>query len=133
MVLNIIFAFILVIGSCSTDKNPLPGVSHPEGWNTEGAENAHSIKVPESGYTSCKSCHGNDLNGGKTQTSCFTCHLKDHPKDGWVLIDVSNNHSTYIETSSDSTEFCKGCHGDDLKGGVDGVSCFNCHAVGSLP
>ncbi|OQX96059.1 hypothetical protein B6I21_02175 [candidate division KSB1 bacterium 4572_119] len=132
IVLNTILALILVLSYCSTDKNPLPSVSHPEGWNTSGAENFHGSKVLEVGYSSCKSCHGVDLKGGDTGKGCFDCHQTYPHPDEWTDFDSDNNHGEYIEANSGSTDYCKSCHGSDLTGGKSGISCFSCHPAGSL-
>ena len=133
IVLNIICALILLMSYCSTDKNPLPSVSHPEGWNSESAENTHGAKVLETGYASCKSCHGVDLKGGKTEKGCFDCHQTYPHPDEWTDFDSGNNHKAYIAANNNSTDYCKSCHGDDLTGGKSGVSCFSCHKLGTLP
>ena len=129
----IIFALIILISHCSTDKNPLPSVSHPEGCTSESAENIHDDKVLETGYTSCKSCHGVDLKGGKTGKGCFDCHQTYPHPDEWAAFANANSHKAYLETDMNSVDYCKGCHGDDLTGGKSGVSCFGCHEIGSVP
>jgi hypothetical protein len=133
VVLNIIFALIIMLSYCSTNKNPIPSVSHPEGWNTQDAENTHGAKVLDAGYVSCKSCHGVDLKGGKTGKGCFDCHQTyPHPNE-WTQFSNSNSHKAYLEANNYSAAYCKGCHGENLNGGKSGVSCLSCHATGSLP
>ena len=133
IVLNLILILIFVISYCSSDKNPLPSVSHPEGWNITTSDDFHGTKVLESGYVSCKSCHGTELKGGKTKESCFDCHQTYPHPDEWGQINMSNNHAAFIEAQSDSINYCKSCHGQDLLGGRSGVSCYICHAEGTLP
>jgi len=134
---NIFLGLIILLGllmwQCSTDKNPLPSTAHPEGWNLAGAENFHGTKVLEVGYASCKDCHGAELNGGKTGVSCFQCHQTYPHPPSWLMIDNDNNHAAYLANNSDAIDYCKGCHGSDLRGGKSGVSCYDCHAAGSLP
>jgi hypothetical protein len=133
IILNIFFVLILLISYCSTDKNPLPSVSHPEGWNTQGVENTHGAKVLDAGYVSCKSCHGVDLKGGKTSKGCFDCHQTYPHPDQWTAFENNKSHKAYIEANMNAFEYCKGCHGENLSGGKSGVSCYSCHATGSLP
>ncbi|MBC8185330.1 hypothetical protein H8E88_29905 [candidate division KSB1 bacterium] len=133
VVLIIILIPIMLTSFCSTDKNPLPSVSHPEGWNTQGAENTHGAKVLETDYSSCKSCHGVDLKGGKTGKGCFDCHQTYPHPDEWTQFSNNNSHKAYIETNMNGIDYCKGCHGENLTGGKSGVSCFSCHKTGSLP
>jgi len=130
MSLCIILLFCIVITSCSEDKNPLPSVTHPDGWNTKTTDSFHGNKVLESGYDSCKGCHGVDLKGGETGYSCFDCHQTYPHPDEWNAITDDNFHGEYIEDNAGSVDFCKGCHGSDLQGGRSGVSCYSCHQEG---
>ncbi|NOZ62992.1 MAG: hypothetical protein GXO74_15155 [Calditrichaeota bacterium] len=132
-ILGLIVLFGLLMWQCSTDKNPLPSTAHPEGWNTADAENFHGTKVLESGYTSCKACHGADLNGGKTGLSCFQCHQTYPHPASWILVDNEKNHAAYIANNSNAISFCRSCHGSDLTGGKSDVSCYDCHQAGSVP
>ncbi len=124
---------LFLLSQCSTDKNPLPSTSHPEGWNVENAENFHGTKVLEIGYTSCETCHGADLQGGKSGKSCHECHQTYPHQESWVQYDNDANHGAYVENSDPTAEDCKKCHGADLSGGKSGISCFDCHAADSVP
>ena len=134
-ILNLSIFILLICGlmtSCSEDKNPMPSVSHPDDWNTKMSDNFHGSKVLEIGYNSCKGCHGSDLEGGKTGFSCFQCHQTyPHPEE-WNLITENNFHGKYFENNANAIEYCKGCHGNDLKGGRSGVSCYDCHPDGEF-
>lgn len=123
----------LVILSCAEDKNPLPSTSHPDEWNTVGADNFHGSKVLAVGSSSCKSCHGVDLKGSDTGESCFKCHQSYPHSEEWMMADSDNSHSEYIKKNSDAMNKCKNCHGSNLTGGKSGVSCFKCHAADTLP
>lgn len=122
---------LLIIFNCSKDKNPVVSSSHPSDWNEKNGENFHGTKVLEAGYLSCKSCHGNDLQGGKSKVSCFECHQTYPHPPSWNIISNSNFHASYIANNGDG--YCKSCHGTDYKGGKSGVSCFTCHSENSLP
>ena len=128
-----ILLLIVVINNCSENKNPVASSTHSSEWNEKGSDSFHGTKVLEAGYVSCKSCHGADLTGGKSNISCFTCHQTyPHPAE-WMMVGDSNFHGEYINTTSGSIEYCKGCHGSDLSGGQSKVSCYKCHKDGSLP
>ncbi|MBS1151001.1 MAG: cytochrome family protein, partial [Myxococcaceae bacterium] len=52
---------------------------HPRGWtNPADPEQFHGVALRALAYSpdSCARCHGEDLNGGKAEVSCTTCHLK---------------------------------------------------------
>ena len=123
---------VIILG-CSEDKNPLPSVSHPEGWNNSEADNFHGGKVLEMGYSSCKVCHGIELDGGKANVSCYQCHQTYPHPSSWIEVDNDQNHGEYVKNNAEALTLCTNCHGEDLTGGKSGVSCYNCHAAGSLP
>ena len=51
--------------------------------------------------------------------------------DGWTTPGHANFHGLKISTTNDwFVTDCKGCHGNDLKGGNTAVSCFKCHQNG---
>lgn len=118
---------LLIIFSCSTDKSPLASKSHPDGWNVTTSEVFHGQKVLASGSTSCKSCHGQNFEGGESQVACATCHkIYPHPV-AWTLVKSSENHGRFIKNEKWSMEKCKSCHGVDYMGGKSGSSCKKCH------
>ena len=120
--------FVLFVAmNCSSDKSPLVSKAHPEDWNLQTAENFHGNKVLEVGYTSCKSCHGAEFEGGASQTSCHTCHASYPHPAAWSLFNNPRNHEQFIKDSFWDFSKCKTCHGEDLKGGRSGVSCYSCH------
>jgi len=124
----------ILISFCSEDKNPLPSVSHPEEWNTVQSADFHGKKVLAAGYETCKSCHGVDFKGGKSGAGCYgaNCHNNYPHQAEWTYINNANSHAAYLNNMGDIAN-CKKCHGSDLKGGSSGVSCYSCHAEGSLP
>ncbi|MBI2336743.1 MAG: hypothetical protein HYU97_08305 [Deltaproteobacteria bacterium] len=86
----------------------------------------------------CRLCHGGDYSGGVTQVSCQSCHPSYPHIPNW---DAKVKHGTYtfeltkVDGKPDSCRLChnegqikcSNCHGDDLKGGNSGISCFKCH------
>jgi predicted CxxxxCH...CXXCH cytochrome family protein len=68
--------------------------AHPAGWS---AKEQHGYAANRSGFTSCKSCHGANLDGvGGTGPSCTACHS-------------SAGFPTWFTT-------CTFCHGDRTSG-----------------
>ncbi len=125
----------VLISFCSEDKNPLPSVSHPDEWNAAQSADFHGKKVLAAGDESCKSCHGVDFKGGNSGASCYgsSCHSTYPHQPEWTYIDNDKSHGEYIEVNPTAIENCKKCHGSDLSGGTSEVSCYGCHAEGSLP
>ncbi len=125
-----IMLFGLLVG-CSEDVTPLVSVSHPEGWNVKGNENFHGTKVLTAGHFSCKDCHGTDYQGGQHVIGCHECHASyPHPAE-WNLFANQNSHGAYVQKNEGSLDYCKKCHGMDLRGGQSGISCYSCHPEGS--
>ena len=83
----------------------------------------------------CGVCHGTDLQGAKTQVSCYNCHsdaldtvphsddFKSGGHKGIVLDDPAANKKP--------ENLCMSCHGQDagneFSGGYVGKSCWSCH------
>jgi len=130
-----ILMIAVLISYCSEDKNPLPSVSHPEGWQNVASEDFHGSKVLVTGNQACKSCHGTDFTGGKSKVSCYSsnCHTIYPHKESWMLIGEADFHGSYVDAHADALNKCKDCHGSDLKGGTTGISCFDCHPEGTIP
>ncbi len=125
--LGMLLLFGIIWVGCSEDKNPLPSKSHPEGWAEPGAKNFHGDVVAEIGYESCTNCHGLDLHGGKSKTSCFKCHEAYPHMEGWDDSLSANFHGEFLRKADFSLKSCQKCHGEDNKGGTSDVSCFKCH------
>jgi len=134
-VLIIMSMIAVLISYCSQDKNPLPSVSHPEDWNTIQSADFHGKKVLAASYESCKSCHGADFKGGTSGAGCYgsNCHTTYPHQAEWNYFDNAKSHGEYIKSNLAALENCKKCHGSDLRGGTSNVSCYGCHAEGSLP
>jgi len=122
--------FALVVSLASGCANQVSSTSnpHPKGYvNTHGAD-------AEDDLDSCKLCHGSDFSGGSTVTSCLDCHTQGppfviHPAD-WD--DIAVDHQAFYQTQSWSTCAISACHGETLRGGLAGSSCFasQCHEDG---
>ena len=107
---------------------------HPEGWTTPSSANFHGKSIAASGYdmAGCRSCHGQDYQGGITQSSCTTCHTPS-PEECSTChgtgvsaappLDLSGNFGTQNRGV--------GAHQAHLNGGslFKGMACEQCHQV----
>ena len=117
----------IMLSSCSKDQNPLPSKAHTELWSDLNSEDFHGSKVLEIGFESCKSCHGEELDGGGSKNSCFECHSSYPHLDDWLDEDQSGFHGVYLANKEWVAEECQDCHGSDYSGGTSESSCFECH------
>jgi len=127
LLISLLFITLCWYG-CSDNKNPLPSKAHPESWSQEGSENFHGAKVLNVGYSSCTSCHGENLDGGDSKVSCFKCHKSYPHSETWNRKDDSDFHGVYLKNLNWVLQSCQECHGQDHKGGTSEVSCYKCHA-----
>ncbi len=107
-------------------------------WNTCGQNAVHDVNINgvmhAAGYCSpqqnCASCHGADLKGGANgEPSCFQCHGALWNTCGQnASHDVNLGGAMHASGYCSPYENCGRCHGDDLRGGVNGEpSCLQCH------
>jgi predicted CxxxxCH...CXXCH cytochrome family protein len=102
---------------------------HASGWDnpTDIASHGKYLKTQNWATTTCSTCHGNDLKGGISTNSCFTCHAQyPHP------VSYAKNHPSALQTARYPLTQCQACHGASYNGGsvVDAtVSCeqAGCH------
>ena len=131
--------FLLLIGlamlaGCGTpnDNAPFPSDAqkHTADWLPADHMNAANANIE-----SCKECHGSDLLGGISNSSCLQCHLGGvtavHPLT-WNQ-PIALNHSPYVDANGTAACANASCHGSSL-GGVanSGPSCSSCHIGGPL-
>lgn len=123
----LLFGMLLAVGcSTSNDSSGLNLVdasgNHPSGFL------ATHPGIAVSDFSQCTSCHGSDLRGGTSGTSCFTsaCHHGTIPT--WSQASV---HGASAKRAPGTSGFksCQICHGSDFAGGGSGRSCFPCHRV----
>ncbi len=133
--LTVFISVLLLLSGCTNTGEP---PIHPSGWLDTSSEFSHMSKIAESGIEGCKACHGgeelNDYFGGSSGVSCYGCHAggpSGHPDwSKWMQDTTSVDfHGNRVEEKG--TVHCMQCHGQDLKGGVSGVSCYVCHS--SIP
>ncbi len=129
IIIAIISVIMIFLTSCSNDAEPLPSVTHPEGWNLPEAENFHGNKVLTIGSEFCISCHGADYSGGESGVACADCHPTFPHPPTWSTPGSDSSHAAYLKSSIIYWDMdrCKDCHGEDYRGGVSGVSCYLCH------
>lgn len=120
--------------SCSQCHDGASG--HPVGYDQPPSP-VHSDDVAAEGNASCAQCHGEDYRGGWAEdwaadarrASCYYCHgmgPSGHPS-GWLTPSANLFHGKAVV--SRGLDDCARCHGEDLRGGTSGVSCYNsCHA-----
>jgi hypothetical protein len=124
LLLTILIAFMV---SCTEDADPLPSVTHPDGWMNKYAENFHGTKDQTIGSQTCSSCHGSDYNGGTSGVSCYDCHSNYPHPPAWATPGSNESHAAYLKSKYWSLDGCQVCHGRDYKGGTSDVSCYTCH------
>jgi hypothetical protein len=113
--------------TCSTETEPLPSVTHPEGWMEKSAANFHGRKDLTVGSDFCAECHGEDYSGGISGVACSDCHANYPHPSTWAAPGNANSHAAFLKDQYWDLNQCKSCHGADYKGGVSGSSCYNCH------
>ena len=121
--LLIISCIILLLTSCTKLGEP---TIHSGNWTDPSSENSHMVKSTAVGTEGCKSCHGQDYEGGTSDVSCYQCHAggkSGHPANSiWVGSPNSPNFH-----GKEDLERCIVCHGEDYLGGTSAVSCYQCH------
>lgn len=94
----------------------------------------HGNRVEERGTAHCMQCHGQDLQGGVSEVSCYVCHssvpiYSGHPLESiWMDEESDQFHGEVAD--EEGINYCQQCHGDDLEGGISGVACTTCHSNG---
>ncbi|NTU50303.1 MAG: hypothetical protein HGA87_05390 [Desulfobulbaceae bacterium] len=80
--------------------------------------------------TNCTQCHGTDLKGGTSKISCYTSSCHATAVWNWRSTHTVNigGYGHQAGFFSPSTN-CVKCHGSDLRGGLSGRSCYQCHTA----
>ncbi len=128
----VIVSVALAAGGCST-SNTTSGLSlvDEQGNHPANFLSTHpGFAVADTNR--CTTCHGDNLNGGISNASCFTaaCHHGTIP--GWVAAPpAAQPHGASAKRAPGSSGFvsCQICHGKDFSGGGAQVTCLNadCH------
>jgi predicted CxxxxCH...CXXCH cytochrome family protein len=127
-----IVGFVLLLSiflGCSDEGTPTEGTGvHPASWTDSTSRDFHGEKVVTIGLRSCRVCHGEDYEGGRSGISCFICHdAYPHP-DGWLTASEKHFHGVHIREAGWKLIICQTCHGFDYSGGSSGQSCNGCHS-----
>lgn len=110
--------------SCITCHASYPMNHQQNDWsNFEG----HGQFTLEYGMESCKSCHGENLKGERSNPSCYQCHTTYPHPDQWA---EPSEHGRSILDNDPSSCATQHCHGNQFlveEGVTRGNSCFECH------
>jgi len=103
-------------------------VVHKAGIVDEASPDFHGKSNLINDFTQCKTCHGNNFQGGLNSPSCSNCHKSiDVHKTGFVDPASANFHGKY--QLKNGLADCSSCHGASLTGGTQSPSCKTCHAT----
>ena len=98
---------------------------HPQGWNTFEGHGQYAAITLNKDFTSCKNCHGDNLQGGNFAVSCFSCHINyPHPAN-WR---EAAQHGVNAYGAGKNSCATANCHGTDFNGSAQAPSCRSCHA-----
>ena len=126
--------FVAVLsGGCSS------GPTNPSSFSLVNAQGSHPANFlsAHQGFvgstaSECRQCHGDDLTGGISNTSCFTASCHHGTVPGW---DTPAVHGAAAKRAPGNGGFvsCQICHASDFTGDGSLVSCLNnasCHGAG---
>ncbi len=122
-----------VMTGCLDERSTLEVATHPEGWNEKSSTDFHGAAVLSNSLSleSCRSCHGENFQGGTSNLSCFAagCHAVFPHPEGFAEKMSPNFHGEFIaEMLQWNILDCQSCHGNDYAGnGVSEKNCLTCH------
>lgn len=110
---------------------------HPDYWMDSTSENFHGEVLAKRGFEgleACRSCHGEDLKGGKSGVSCYKCHTlapaAHTDSSRWMNPASLDFHGlAALQGGLEGLDNCRLCHGDSLTGGAVKQSCYECHSL----
>ena len=117
---------VILLSSCKTEKEPSSLGPHPAGWNDPTSSAFHG-PAAQRDSNQCRECHGQDLHGGSSGSSCYTCHANFPHSASWMDTTSAGFHG--LAAKADSSKACATCHGADFRGGLSGSSCYTCHSA----
>ena len=120
------FDIVKVKNSCRTCHATYP---HADNWKGPG-EDSHGeyLKAKDYELSSCKLCHGENLDEVMAGNSCVTCHEIYPHGEGWAGTG-ENSHGQYLQENGYPLESCQTCHGENFDEVMRGQSCRTCHAL----
>jgi hypothetical protein len=93
---------------------------HSAEFKSTGAHGGFYLKDK----STCLQCHGLDLTGGNSQTSCFKCHTHYPHTDSWA---VSKNHgAAFLAMPAEKRNECMKCHMPNVAN-TNQITCNSCH------
>jgi hypothetical protein len=122
---------LALLGGCSRLGSPLDPMAstdpsqgagepaiypHSEGFKLTSAHGERYYREPKA----CKACHGQDLLGGNTHSTCTKCH-PGFPHTAEFKTSFVHG-SVHLKTGT-----CGACHGKDYSGGRIRLACSRCH------
>ncbi len=137
---------VLLLNGCTEPLGDgLPGSDsdnstyHSTGWKDNPQHGNEFSRNPQN----CKACHGGDLKGGSSGTSCADCHHGWDPGDMEAGPDCftpgchveSQSHTTHFDAQGKGPGIrkneagCSACHEETVMDIKDGA-CDNCHSPG---
>jgi len=111
-----LLCFTLLFG-CTESLNNGPIKSNYHSDEKWVSDNPLHYNMFVNNSENCKTCHGEDLDGGQSGVSCTSCH---HKWENTKEISHGNEFTS-------NNEACLTCHGEDLNGCLVDKSCFSCH------
>ncbi len=75
------------------------------------------------------SCGGADINNKAPLSGSTLTHPADWASVAAYQAKSINFHGTFVDKNGDGS--CAQCHGSDYKGGITGISCYQCHNGGT--
>ncbi|MBU1298238.1 MAG: cytochrome c family protein [Bacteroidetes bacterium] len=105
---------------------------HKTGFLTKNNPNYHGTILKNANWNlaSCKTCHGQNFEGGNSGIKCGTCHESYPHAQGWTQTSNTKFHGRFLKSENWDLPSCIGCHGSNYDGGtITNVSCMtsNCH------
>lgn len=128
---SIVLGLAVLVAACA-DLVTEPAFSVHPGDFVQASVHGKMVLESPNEAESCKSCHGEDLRGGRTGESCYRCHAAYPHPDGFGKTGAAGFHAAVLqeERAWDITG-CTSCHGEDYAGqGHEAKNCRSCHAQG---
>jgi len=109
---------------------------HKTGIVDQNSPNFHGKYPLKNGFTECKTCHGDNFQGGTNAVACASCHVTiTVHKTGLTDPNSSNFHGKFLKANSWNMTTCANCHGSNFAGGLQSPSCktSGCHTSAQGP
>lgn len=109
---------------------------HQTGIVDPNSANFHGKYPLNNTFAECKTCHGDNFQGGNNSVACTTCHgsITVH-KTGIIDPNSSNFHGLFLKADSWNISKCSSCHGSNFAGGTQSPTCktSGCHTSAQGP